>query len=353
MAVKVPRLSELQVTATKARFCAAVGAGTSELANLGRQVLDRISPPNWTLEWSLPGWLGDALELPATPTADLTLSNVYGLAYVRLQDDLADDEIAEEDRRVVLLLSTVLYQKWLQMYVGLFAGESSFWSFFERYMGLWVAATLDSHRSPTVAFQDYDDGDLRRLGDRGAPLKICAAGACLLAEREGLIPQLESALDHLLIGAVLLDHAQDWAGDLAAHRPSTFVAYASSLPQTPEYTEANRQLVWKELMVGREAQPYFALLRRHLQAAVDEARAAGVNALADYAVWLRRQANAYRRRLADDARSQLHDLAERSYEISISSYHRGNTPDQFTTGEDNDGDPGTDGQTRGQSAFRR
>jgi hypothetical protein len=309
--VKSLRLSDSQETAVKTRYCAAIAAGPPDLADLGRQVLDRISPPNWTLEWSLPGWLGDALGLPVAPAADLTLANIYGLAYVRLQDDLADGEIAEGDRPAVLMLSAVLYQKWLLTYTRLFSGGSPFWSFFEQYMAQWVSATLRSHRPPATAFRDYEEADLRGLGERGAPLKICAAGACLLAGRDQLIPQLASTLDHLLIGAVLLDHAQDWIGDLVSYRYNAFVAYASPLAQVPELMEANRQAVVKELIVGKEARPYFALLRRQLQTAIDEARATGVLTLADYAAWLRRQADAYRRRLAQDARAQLHGLAER------------------------------------------
>ena len=265
VSAKPPRLPQIQETAVKARFWAAIEAQCPELAAAGQQVLGRVSPPNWTLEWSLPGWLGDALRLPAVSTADLTLANVYGLAYVRLRDDLVDGEIPEGDRRTILMLATVLYQKWLLMYTGLFPGGSPFWASFERYMAQWAGATLHNDRPPAKNFSEYDDLDLHHLGARGAPLKICAAGACLLAGRDELIPQLEAALDHLLIGAVLLDHARDWTEDLAAGRYNAFVAHASPLAQTAEHAEANRRAVLQELMVGKGARPYFALLRQQLQ----------------------------------------------------------------------------------------
>ena len=194
-------------------------------------------------QWSLPGWLGDALRLPVVSTADLTLANVVGLAYVRLRDDLVDGEIPEGDRRTILMLATVLYQKWLLMYTGLFPGGSSFWASFERYMVQWAGATLRNDRPPARNFSEYDDLDLHHLGARGAPLKICAAGTCLLAGRDELIPQLEAALDRLLIGAVLLDHARDWNEDLAAGRYNAFVAHASPLAQAAGHAEANRRAV--------------------------------------------------------------------------------------------------------------
>ena len=199
------------------------------LAECGRRLLDRISPPNWTLEWSLPGWLGSALGLDASTIADLTLANVFGLAYIKLQDDLLDGEVGEDDRQAALLLSSVLHRKWLLVYTGLFPGDSPFWGYFEQYMTQWVRATWASRQEHSKPWAAWGEEDLLILGHRGAPLKICAAAACLLAQRAELIPQLESALDHLLIGAVLLDHALDWADDLAAGRYNAFVAYASAL----------------------------------------------------------------------------------------------------------------------------
>ena len=168
MSAKPPRLSEIQEAAVRARFCAAIESRRPELAAAGRQVLDRVSPPNWTLEWSLPGWLGDALHLPAGPTADLTLANVVGLAYVRLRDDLMDGEIPEGDRRTALMLATAFYRTWLLAYTDMFASGSPFWAFFEQYMAQWAGATL--HDDPPAArrFSEYDDLDLRRLG-RAAP----------------------------------------------------------------------------------------------------------------------------------------------------------------------------------------
>jgi hypothetical protein len=274
------------------------------------RLLDRIAPPNWTLEWSLPGWLGSALGSDASNVADLTLANVLGLAYIKLQDDLSDSEVGQDDRQAALLLSAVLHRKWLLVYTGLFPGGSPFWGYFERYMTQWVRATWASRQKHAKPWAAWGEKELLVLGHRGAPLKICAACAGLLAQREGLIPHLESALDHLLTGAVLLDHALDWSGDLAAGRHNAFVAYASARPQAPEHQGANRRAVAEELLVGKAGQPYFQLLRRELTAAQTLARQAECEELARYISWLRSETISYNKGMATAAHDQLRQALE-------------------------------------------
>ena len=305
-----PRLPETLELAVKDRFCTALVGEPAELAEFGVRLLDRIAPPNWTLEWSLPGWLGGALGPDASSVADLTLANVLGLAYIKLQDDLSDGEVGQDDRQAAALLSAVLHRKWLLVYTGLFPGGSPFWGYFERYMTQWVRATWASRQGHVKPWAAWGEEDLLILGHRGAPLKICAAAACLLAQRAELIPQLETALDHLLTGAVLLDHALDWSGDLAADRPNAFVAYASALPQITKNQEANRRAVAEELLVGRAGQPYFRLLRRELAVAQALAREADCENFARYISWLRGETLSYSKGMAIAAHDRLHRAIE-------------------------------------------
>jgi hypothetical protein len=301
-----PRLAEMSEITARDRYGAVLAGEPADLAELGARLLARISPPNWTLEWSLPGWLGDALGLDAPIVADLTLANVLGLAYVKLQDDLSDGDVSEGDRLAALLLSSVLHRKWLLVYAALFPGDSRFWSHFEQYMAQWVRATWASRVQDAKPWAAWGETDLLILGQRGAPLKTCAAAACLLVQRAELVPQYESALDHLLTGAVLLDHALDWAEDLTAGRYNAFVACASGWPQTAEHRAANRQAVAAELLVGRAGQGYFRLLHREVTAARALAGQAGCEDLARYISWLRREALSYRKAMAATARDQLH-----------------------------------------------
>jgi hypothetical protein len=173
-----------------------------------------------------------------------------------------------------------------------------------------VRATRASRQEQSKPWAAWGEEDLLILGQRGAPLKICAAAACLLAQRAELIPQLESTLDHLLIGAVLLDHALDWAEDLAAGRYNAFVAYTSGWPQTTAHQPANRRTVAEELLVGRAGQPYFQVLRRELAVAQATARQAGYEDLSRYISWLRRETISYSKGMAATARDQLHQAIE-------------------------------------------
>ena len=302
----MPRLPETLEIIVRTHFGAALTGEPAELTEFGARLLACSAPPNWTLEWSLPAWLGGALELDASSVADLTLANVFGLAYIKLQDDLLDGEVGGDDRQAALLLSSVLHRKWLLVYSGLFPGDSLFWRYFEQYMTQWVRATWASRQEHSKPWAAWGEEDWLILGQRGAPLKICAAAACLLAQRSEQIPQLESALDHLLTGAVLLDHALDWAEDLAAGRCNAFVAYASGWPQTAEHQTANRRAVAEELLVGRAGQPHFQLLRRELTTARAAARQAGYEDLARYISWLRRETVSYSKGIAATARDQLH-----------------------------------------------
>ena len=73
------------------------------------------------------------------------LSNVVGLAYVRLQDALADGETLPIQPALAPLLSTLLYQRWMQEYIDLFGGDQRFWARFDQYLAEWLEATAASN----------------------------------------------------------------------------------------------------------------------------------------------------------------------------------------------------------------
>lgn len=300
-----PRLSESLERIVRARFTAVLAGEPVGVSELGAHLLDRIAPPNWTLEWSLPAWLGGTLGLDTPLVTSLTLANVLGLATIKLQDDLIDGEIGEDTRPAAQLLSMVLHRAWLLVYARLLPGDTRFWDHFESYMLQWTRATLASRQAWSRPFADWDDDDLSLLGQRGAPLKSCAAAACRLAGRDERLPPFEAALDRLLIGAVLLDHAVDWSDDLLHGRPNAFVASCSSRPQAPAHQEENRRAVLAELTIGTGGKSYFRLLQRELAAAQVLARAAGCDQLARYVSWLRRETARYRTATAAAARDQL------------------------------------------------
>jgi len=314
-----PVLPESEVLAARESYLAAFCAAPPRLADAAAAWLDMILPPQWALEWSLPFWLGESFRLPSGVTRRLVLSNVVGLAYIRLQDVLADGEALPIQPALAPLLSTLLYQRWVQEYIDLFGGDQRFWTRFNQYLAEWSEATASSTEMPEPGFRYYGPDDFLRLAHRGAPLKVCVAGACFLAGREDLLPALTEAIDHLLVAAVLLDHAQDWSDDLAAGRYNAFVAYASPLPQTPERREANERKVQQEICLHKAGRPYFRVARDHLLIARKRARPANCPDLQRYLAWLDGQAAACSERLASNAAALLSDAVGRLFGPMIST----------------------------------
>ncbi len=285
------------------------------LPAVAERLLARIAPPGWTLEWFLPRWVGESIGLDEALTADLMLANVLGLGYVRLQDDLADNVVESAALPTTVCLSALLYQEWMALYRRLFAADSPFWTYFARYQLQWIEATLHSNRQPEATFAASSDDDLSWLAARGAPLKICCAGACLLADHEEKIGPLTSALDHLLAGMVLVDHAADWMDDLEAGRYNAFVHYISPLAQTPEHRETHRQRVMEEIFLGSAARPYFDLAQRAVQQAIQLAAPMAGGALLDYLRWFEEQVVAQGEGLAGQARAALRQATQQIFGV--------------------------------------
>jgi hypothetical protein len=316
--MNVPRLPESEMEETGARFCAGLQRVAPALAPHGRRLLARIATPNWTLEWGLPRWLGNAFGLPPDVSAGLVLANVYGLAFVRLVDGLADGEGAGCEPAEAVLLAGAMQSLWVGQLRQVVEGATvrpagrdgvvRFWRDFDEHRSKGVRATLDD-RLPPVPFRAYTEADFRRLAARGAPLKVCCAAACLLAGREHDLPALADAIDQLLVGAVLLDHALDWPEDLAEGRPNAFVAYASDLPQTAKNRDVNRRRVLEAILLGRGARPYFARIGERLRAARDAADALPCEGLAAFLEWLERETAAYAARLRGESDTRLRAAA--------------------------------------------
>lgn len=272
----------MQAVAARAR--AELGSLPPGMATAGTRLLARLSPPQWTLEWYLPKWLGEAYGLPQPVTTELTLANVYGLLYIALQDKLADDGLAPEQQVELVCLGAALHHRWLRQYTGLFPGDSPFWPAFDAYMEQWWCATAASKHAPTGDLAGLLADDPAYLAHRAAPLKLCCAAACLLAGRASLLPCLEEALDRFHTGAVLLDHWYDWREDLDAGRYNAFVHHTAALPQTPANRERIRQRTVEARLNG-DVQGYFATTAGFVRAARRPAHEAACPPLEDYLEW--------------------------------------------------------------------
>ena len=292
-----------EIAFARMHFHALLSEQPATIAELGHRVLDRISTANWAMEWCLPIWLSADLRLSANARRKLVLSNVLGLAYVRLMDDLADGDVEKSAEGKITMLASILYGNAVNCYVELVNAEASFWDRFEESMRRWRLGTF-VRKVGRAEVVRLPDSEILALADRGAPLKIGCVAACLLSEREDALPPLLAAMDHWLVTAVLLDHAQDWTEDLAAGRFNALVAHAGQ--RTDTRSPDARILVAEAILLGGAMETYLDIARCHLGRAAEMAGAAGCLALRQQMQAQGGQALAHSERLANRAREQLH-----------------------------------------------
>ncbi len=214
------------------------------------QLLERLPPTRWTLEWYLPWWLGQALGLDGAVAREIVLSNVLGLGSTRLQDDLADGEISAEDVEGARALAAAMYDAALEPYRAWFDPLSPFWDHLERRMAAWRAA-----------------GAGLDLASRGAPSHLAAVATCLLAGRMDVYPKLESCLDQALEALVRYDHVADWEADLDAGRWNAFVAAVSPGPQGAAAGDRHRAAIYVAMLTTDAVARWFGGIDRVLQEA--------------------------------------------------------------------------------------
>ena len=238
---------------------------------------ERLDPAHWSLEWYLPVWLGDAFGLSRDVSSQIAMSNVLGLASIRLRDDLDDGEVDGAGVAAAEALSAEFYRAALEPYRRLLPDEASFWGHLDRWMAEWRATAREEPGSEAGEGSSAWDP-----ASRGAPLKISAFAVCVLASRVRDFPTVEACLDDALAAMVLYDHARDWPEDLAAGRWNAFVATSSSDPQTPEHREGNRASVLAAMLARGSLARYFARIRARLERATATADRLELTELAAY-----------------------------------------------------------------------
>jgi hypothetical protein len=267
---------------------AALSEVSPDLATAGVRLLAGHPAGQWPVEWHLPWWLGVSLDLPEELWRRLTVCNLLGLGYARWQDQLAEGGSGADAGRGAVL-AAALYEGALAGLAELFVARPQFWRSRQAIMAQWLAGLLEDDAALSQPAARWQEAELLRLARRGAPLKITAAGACLLAGRADLTGLLEPALDHLLTAQVLLDHVDDWQDDLAQGRYNVLVAYASELPQDRAHCEMNQRRVLGLLLLGDPA-GYWQHVQHHLAQASALAEAAGIDGLARYVASQTREA---------------------------------------------------------------
>lgn len=275
------------------------------LAEDGDRMLDRLTPHRWLLEWGLPLWLGESYGLADEVSLTLALCNLLGLTYVRIQDDLTDGEVVAPHRSASMALATVAFQQAIISYARLFGDDERFWMALEQRLGQW-AQSLAARPDLLPGFTAHPQHPaLRRLSHAGAPAHIGLAGACLLSQRDDLLPRLSAALDDWLLANVLLDHARDWQADLEAGRYNYFIAHTTAIEQIPSHSQAIRRHLLELTYLGDGGQAYFDFVLALLANAQVTARPAACTRLSLYLEWFAGQVKAD---LGDDRQHALDQL---------------------------------------------
>ena len=177
-----PLLASFEQDALREQLDAGLEGLPADLVSRARQLFDRLTPVQWPVEWHLPWWLGRDFDLSAHDVQTLTLCNLFGLGYVRLQDAILDERASQASRRSQHRLADALYDQAMRRLGDLFDDQAEFWGWRNEAMRQWQLAMSDGEQAPPRRFADWTERDLLLLAWRGAPIKITAVGACLLAE---------------------------------------------------------------------------------------------------------------------------------------------------------------------------
>jgi hypothetical protein len=287
-----PEPDELDPAAVSAAYERRVAAIAPEQVPDAMRLLDGLDPQRWRIEWHLPLWLGNALGLDRRVSTEIAITNVLGLASLRIRDDLVDGAVSGGDVASAPALIATLFEASIDAYRARFPPASRFWKQLDLWMTEWKTATEDNGQpgpadgsvgpdgpadGPAASLPDPDPS-LGHLSRRGAPLKISAYAVCLLTKRPAVFPAVERCLDHALAAMVLYDHVCDWQDDLASGRWNAFVA-ATGTSQPAEDPQRARAGVLAALMSGDAIEHSFARIHAELERAVAASDRIGVPAL--------------------------------------------------------------------------
>lgn len=300
---------ELDVAAVTAAFEARALAAAPDQAVLATELIRRLQPDHWTLEWYLPWWLGQSLAVDPAICGDIVLGNVLGLASLRLRDDLADGEIRPADEPGARALSDALYAEAMALFRERFGETSPLWAVLARSMAQWDVATLAHALRPAGSRRHRPR--LRRfdvIARRGAPLKVCASALCLLADRPDIVPRLDAAIDHALAAWILFDDANDWPADIAAGRWNAFVARVAIEPQETSRPDELHTAVIMAMLTTDRTQRYFSTIRRAVERSASIADEVGLRPLAEHV----RAFGAHAARRGEQVQNHYHALTERA-----------------------------------------
>lgn len=224
------------------------------LMKLAHRYLERLSSEKAQLEWCLPLWLAQSLGVSRDVARTMGVTNVLGMIYVRIQNDVMDGDVASEDVANLLTLSSLLYTRCLRLFTTVFAAESPFWGYLQACLQEWAAAIAWERQGHYQRLARYTEEEILWVtAGKGAPEKICCAGLAILADREGAIPHLAKALDLRSTIAQLFDDFCDWREDWQRGRYNIFLSMVLTENSSTQPTSMSLAQLYTLIYRSRQA----------------------------------------------------------------------------------------------------
>jgi hypothetical protein len=269
---------EDDVRAVQERFRAVLSRESAALRAEGSRLFERLARPNWSVEWNLPRWLGEAHRINDDQKGRLVSANILGLGYVRLYDDRADADQAPNDRQLSLRLEALLLEAAREEYRDLIGDEPWFWGLFNDHLECWREAVQHDLGGMTAGALEADP--CPQLSEIGRPLLIGCAAVCSLAGARSQLAAVEEPVRHYLAAAVLYDHLKDWQADLAAGRRNVFIRWMMRGEPRRQAGHDPLQAMYVALTNVPQVHGYVRLLLGQLERGVDLAQAAKMEGFA-------------------------------------------------------------------------
>jgi hypothetical protein len=142
-------------------------------------------------------------------------STVNAYYFLRIIDNLMDEEAAEE-RRLLPLLG-ILHANFSRAYARLFPADDPFWNHFDRYWSSTAEAAIREKRLTQVSLNDFTEIAARKTSG----VKIPLAAVCCRYDSPGLLEPWCVFYDSFACWQQMLDDTFDWVRDLR-HGNATF-----------------------------------------------------------------------------------------------------------------------------------
>jgi hypothetical protein len=214
----------------------------SGLSQVAQDYLQRLDRQRAQLEWHLPLWLGRTFGVPIAQSRRVALTNVLGMIYIRIHNDLMDADAHLTQQFELATLAPLLYTRCIKIFTTLFPADSSFWGHLERYLGEWAAALDWERQYHWHQARPYTQDEIEFVtAGKGSPIKIGFAAIALLAGRENDLPELEKIIDLRSAIAQIFDDLSDWREDWQQGRFNIFLTTALSEQQRQHQEQLTQQ----------------------------------------------------------------------------------------------------------------